>query len=55
MLGDLDQQQKKIIEQLSHAIVEGVLSNPMDNLRQASEDGDKELMKAVSKLFKYER
>ncbi len=55
MLGDLDQQQKKIIEQLSHAIVEGVLSNPMDNLRKASEDGDKELMKAVSKLFKYER
>jgi len=55
MLGNLDEQQKKIIEQLSHAIVEGVLSNPMDNLRQASEEGDKELMKAVSKLFKYER
>ena len=55
MLGDLNEEQKKIIEQLSHAIVEGVLSNPMDNLRKASEDGDKELMKAVSKLFKYER
>lgn len=55
MLGDLDDQKKKIIEQLSHAIVEGVLSDPMDILRKASEDGDKELMKAVSKLFKYER
>jgi glutamyl-tRNA reductase len=55
MLGDLDEGQKRIIEQLSHAIVESVLSNPMDNLRKASEDGDKELMKAVSKLFKYER
>jgi glutamyl-tRNA reductase len=55
MLGDLDGEQKKVIEQLSHAIVEGILSNPMDTLRKASEDGDKELMKAVSKLFKYEQ
>ena len=55
MLGELDEEQKKVIEQLSHAIVEGILSNPMDTLRKASEDGDKELMKAVSKLFKYER
>jgi glutamyl-tRNA reductase len=55
MLGDLDDSQKKVIEQLSHAIVEGVLSNPMDILRKASEDEDKELMKAAAKLFKYER
>jgi len=55
MLGELDEEQKKVIEQLSHAIVEGILSNPMDTLRKASEDGDKELMKVVSKLFKYER
>lgn len=52
---DLDEEQKKVVEQLSHAIVEGILSNPMDMLRKASEDGDKELMKAVLKLFKYER
>ncbi|MEM2759744.1 MAG: glutamyl-tRNA reductase [Nitrososphaerales archaeon] len=52
---DLDEEQKKVVEQLSHAIVEGILSNPMDALRRASEDGDKELMKAVLKLFKYER
>lgn len=55
MLGELDEEQKKVVEQLSHAIVEGILSNPMDTLRRASEDGDKELMKAVLKLFKYER
>jgi glutamyl-tRNA reductase len=55
MLGDLDEEKKKVIEQLSHALVEGVLSDPMDKLRKASEDGDKELMKAVTKLFKYER
>lgn len=52
---DLNEEQKKVVEQLSHAIVEGILSNPMDTLRKASEDGDKELMKAVLKLFKYER
>lgn len=55
MIGNLSEEQKRIIEHLSYAIVEGVLSNPMDNLRKASEDGDKELVKAVSKLFKYER
>lgn len=55
MLGDLNEEEKKVIEQLSHAIVEGILSNPMDILRRASEVGDKELMKAVLKLFKYER
>jgi len=55
MLDDLDEEQKKVVEQLSHAIVEGIMANPMDTLRKASEDGDKELMKAVLKLFKYER
>lgn len=54
MLDELNEEQKSVIEQLSHAIVEGVLSNPMDNLRRASEGGDKELVKTVSKLFKYE-
>jgi glutamyl-tRNA reductase len=51
----LTEEERKVVEQLSHAIVEGILSNPMDTLRKASEDGDKELMKAVLKLFKYER
>ncbi len=55
ILGDLDEKQKKVVEQLSHAIVEGILSNPMDTFRKASEYDDKELMKAVLKLFKYER
>ena len=55
ILGDLDEKQKKVVEQLSHAIVEGILSNPMDTFRKASEFDDKELMKVVLKLFKYER
>ena len=52
---DLDDKQKKIVENLSRAIVEGILSNPINTLKKASECGDKELMKAILKLFKYER
>jgi glutamyl-tRNA reductase len=45
----------RIIEQLSYAIVEGILSTPMNNLRKEIEEGgNEELMKAVAKLFKYE-
>jgi glutamyl-tRNA reductase len=45
----------KVLEQLSYAIVEGVLSIPMNNLRKEIEEGgNEELMKIVAKLFKYE-
>ena len=51
----LSPDEAKIIEQLSYAIVEGVLSTPMNNLRKEIEEGgNEELMKIVSKLFKYE-
>lgn len=47
----------KVIEHLSYAIVEGVLSSPMNNLRKEIElavtDKD-EIMKVIAKLFKYE-
>jgi glutamyl-tRNA reductase len=45
----------KVVEQLSHAIVEGVLATPMNNLRREIENAEgEELMKLVAKLFKYE-
>ncbi len=47
----------KVIEELSHAIVEGVLSTPMNNLRKEIELGvnDQEgIMRVISMLFKYE-
>jgi glutamyl-tRNA reductase len=48
-------EQAKIVEQLSYAIVEGILSTPMNNLRKEIEEGEsEELMKIVAKLFKYE-
>src|SRR5919198_1123573 len=46
----------KTIEQLSHAIVEGILSTPMNNLRKETElcSENEELMRLAAKLFKYE-
>ena len=53
MLGETDEQKIRIIDQLTHAIVEGIISTPMNNLRKATEQGDSELLKTVSKLFDY--
>jgi glutamyl-tRNA reductase len=48
-------EEARIIEQLSYAIVEGVVSIPMNNLRKEIEEGgNEELMKIAAKLFKYE-
>ncbi|WP_415282941.1 glutamyl-tRNA reductase [Candidatus Nitrososphaera sp. FF02] len=45
----------KIVEQLSYAIVEGILSTPMNYLRKEIGGGESdELMKLVAKMFKYE-
>ncbi|MGQ0638580.1 MAG: glutamyl-tRNA reductase [Nitrososphaerota archaeon] len=53
MLGETDKEKIRIIDQLTQAIVEGIISTPMNNLRRASEQGDPELLKTVSKLFDY--
>jgi glutamyl-tRNA reductase len=46
----------KTIEELSYAIVEGILATPMNNLRKEIEQSNEneELKRVVSKLFKYE-
>lgn len=56
MIGkQLAPEEAKILEQLSYAIVEGILSTPMNNLRKEIEEGgNEELIKVVAKLFKYE-
>ena len=49
--------ESKTIEQLSYAIVEAILSVPMNNLRKEIElcdENEEELMNLVAKLFKYE-
>ena len=56
MLGKkLGPEEAKVVDQLSHAIVEGILSTPMNNLRKETEEGENEqLIKIVAKLFNYE-
>lgn len=53
MLGEKDEQKIRIIDQLTQAIVEDIMSIPMNNLRKASEQGDSEILKTATKLFDY--
>jgi glutamyl-tRNA reductase len=53
MLGEQDQSRIKIIEDLTKAVVEGIVSAPMNNLRKASERGDEGVLDAASSLFGY--
>lgn len=55
MLGDVDEQKLKIIEELTKALVEGIVSTPMNNIRKASEQGDSEVLELASKLFDYKK
>ena len=50
-------EESKIVEKLSYAIVEGILSSPMNNLRkelEECEEKDEDFMKFILKLFNYE-
>ncbi len=55
MLGETDETKIRIIDQLTQAIVEDIMSTPMNNLRKASEQGDAETVKTVTKLFDYKK
>jgi glutamyl-tRNA reductase len=55
MLDETDEKRIKIIEELSKAIVESIVSAPMNNLRKASEQGNPELLDAATKLFDYNK
>ena len=55
MLGELDDDKKKIIDDLSKAIVESIVTTPMNNLRKHTELGNTELLSAVEKLFEYKK
>ena len=55
MLGESDKKRIKIIEDLTKAVVESIVSIPMNNLRKASEQGNPELLEIASKLFNYRK
>ena len=55
MLGDIDPEKKKIIDDLTKSVVENIVSVPMNNLRKETEQGNSELIDTVGKLFNYKK
>ena len=55
MLGETDEKRIKIIDELTKAVVESIVSTPMNNLRKASEQGNPDLLETASKLFNYKK
>ena len=55
MLGNLDDSQKKIIEELTKSVVENIMATAMNNLRKETEHGNSELIDAASKLFNFKK
>ena len=55
MLGETDEKRIKIIDELTKAVVESIVSAPMNNLRKASEQGNPELLEIAGKLFNYRK
>lgn len=53
MLGEKDAGRIRIIEDLTRAIVEGVVSTPMNNVRKATEQGSPDVLELAAKLFDY--
>jgi glutamyl-tRNA reductase len=55
MLDEKDEKKIKIIEELTKAVVESIVSTPMNNIRKASEQGKPDLLQVASKLFDYKK
>ena len=55
MLGEKDEKKIKIIDELTKAVVESIVSTPMNNIRKASEQGKPDVVELASKLFDYKK
>jgi len=55
MLNEKDEKKIKIIEELTKAIVESIVSTPMNNIRKASEQGKPDIIELAGKLFDYKQ
>ena len=55
MLGEKDEKKVKIIDELTKAVVESIVSTPMNNIRKASEQGKPDVVELASKLFDYKK
>ncbi|AJM92979.1 glutamyl-tRNA reductase [Nitrosopumilus piranensis] len=55
MLDEKDEKKIKIIDELTKAVVESIVSTPMNNIRKASEQGKPDVVDLASKLFDYKK
>ena len=55
MLNEKDEKKIKIIEELTKAVVESIISTPMNKIRKASEQGNPDVVELASKLFDYKK
>lgn len=55
MLDEKDEEKIKIIDELTKAVVESIVSTPMNNIRKASEQGKPDVVEIASKLFDYKK
>jgi glutamyl-tRNA reductase len=58
MRNKIDEKDMKVFEQFSYALIEGILSTPMNNLRREFSQNNKnnsELINLAMKLFNYEK
>ncbi len=55
MLDEKDEKRIKIIAEFTKAVVESIVSTPMNNIRKASEQGNPEVVDLASKLFDYKK
>ncbi len=55
MLDEKDEKKIRIVDELTKAIVESILSTPMNNIRKASEQGRHDVVNMASKLFDYKK
>ena len=55
MLDEKDEKKIKIIDELTKAVVESIVSTPMNNIRKASEQGKPDVVEIASKPFDYKK
>ena len=55
MLDETDEDRIKIIEELTKAVVESIVSTPMNNIRRESEQGNPDIVELATKLFDYKK
>ncbi|QMU54547.1 MAG: glutamyl-tRNA reductase [Nitrosopumilus sp.] len=55
MLDEKDERKIRIIDELTKAVVESIVSTPMNNIRKASEQGDPDMAELAGRLFDYKK